>query len=381
MLQQAYQDVAGEIGHDILFKGESLVDAQDQWFKMTLEGRMQRFKQWISELGDGCLLVLDDLDDAETGTMLGAMPRVIFSTRNLELATSRLLSQHCILVPEMSPGDVKDLLLCGSKSENIDLTEEDLSCLATIAGGHPLTLSRIYKHAESLGFEKEQGDSRSDVQLFIHLFEAQNQDCDRRKHLLTRQPPLRDSVMESFSRFFSRMKPEVAREAKPFFEMISFTSPVFGSQTPSRFRDFQVARPWLSRYQDHLKDYALLAPGRSGTGELLQEFVRVSLARKNAGQDSFDIHPVWVECQRQQCIPARRAEWLREVILVCWAWDRQQESDALETAEYFASNAFALATSFNVRDEDLVSGPVTLDVVVQWSRKCKERALQPQAQS
>ncbi|KAF5567948.1 hypothetical protein FPHYL_3011 [Fusarium phyllophilum] len=350
-LQQASHKAATEIGHEILVTSTFYAGALERWSRLQQEERIQEFNQWVSRPKGNCLLVLDDLDGIETASMLAQAPRAIFSSRNRNSVGQSYI--HPIDIPKMDDDEVDQLLR--SLPQQPKPTQADLLAVGEIAQGHPLTVRCILERMRN---------NRINIQGFIDQFRVDSQDCVKQLLLRTRLPS-RDTIMESFRRFFDHMALANVTLAHVFFDIIAFTSPVFGSTSASRYREFEVPEEYLGNCRGSLKDSNLLSPGSTIKNQLLREFARVSLAKTGDGQD-FEIHPIWIECQRHACKPPHRIECLRQVMAICDAWHRHGQQHEQEAALYFMNNAFHLGTAFHIQDRELASGTVTLQKISEW---------------
>lgn len=363
-LNQAFLEIAEDIGHDLLLgrAGYNFHELHSIWTTFSKSQRIQAFteatKRLSSEENGGCLLLLDDIDGIKDRQNLQQdMPRdakiILCSTRDPSLAKALGDIEP---VPPLNITDMSALIDAELHLNDLEVEPEKVRALAKVLDGHPVAGLRAVPYI-SLELSHVHGDAAVDV--FLQSFDGDQWEV--RNDFLTYRPAIGLSVMQTFEISINRLNPERTAGVHQLLEAIVFLS---APDSDLDFRTFlSIERPWLAGLSADLPDSEFFASGLSGKAADLGALENVSLGSRKTRKDPLRLHRLWLECIRQRSRHEGRLNWLRQVLLLCYhSWIRNKDRPLVGP---FVKNCINIARSFRISYKELSQPPVSQSWILE----------------
>jgi len=249
--------------------------------------------------------------------------------------------------------DIRKLLEVEWKRHGLRATSEEIEEVLSIVDGHPLVASRVVPYVKQLALEASSAEETSSVQGFIDIFKFQN--WKARNKFLKHKIHFGPSIEETFEVSIERLDAEKKADTLKFLEALGF---ICGSEPLVDYYNFlSVQGPWLAGLQIQIPDYELFVSGMEGKADLLQELEKVSLVfRPDPDHQLLRFHPIWLECIHQCCGPDRRQLWLKQILLICYDFEKEKRNPGnLGNLDPYVANCLRITWKFNTQPESLAA--------------------------
>ncbi|KAH8807181.1 hypothetical protein F5884DRAFT_338992 [Xylogone sp. PMI_703] len=352
-LDNIFYEMAECIGHDTLVGRYEYHLLPDIWRNYGKTARIEAFKEWLGiEKNEEAIVFLDDMDGLAEyegdPSALEALPRdaktVLISTRDPSLSKWSNLATEEIRLAPMHRAEIKDLLWRElRKTSGLRPSQPELEEIANIVHGHPLSTICTASFIQQLSTSSDHP-----VRDFLNLINSQ--DWKNRREFLEHVPRYFGfSIMSSYRTSLSRLPKEQAEDTKTLLSAISFLTSSTSDLNASDF--FRLDMCWIAEstkdfFQCRETSVFVASPYKRGSWLTALDNASVGLGPTVGSR--MRIHPIWLECIRQECEHVGRLRWLRLILAIAY-----HHKNTPNSVEPFVNNCLEIARRFSINLTEL----------------------------
>lgn len=372
-MQQKTDEYACLVGHDVLtgkYPPSANPELHRIWNDYPREAQQRHFLEWVADVNNKCILVLDDVDaGGDMDRILNELPlstRIIVSMRNPGIGEAAKLTRrsNCLAlpVPPLETEDAKLLIETLLDSYQFDDSSGQTKKIASALERHPFAICAALAYMSHLRLLQDPAARMNTAETLLHTLKGP--DWQSRAWFLETKftemnhPSL--SILVLFESTLERMMQQTANpidrhKFPPFLQAIAFLSiPDYLVD----FRQFFHAIKMLRRQlvpQQHKIDLVFDRGLNPEVGKLLHEAKQACLIIQEESERMY-MPGIWQECIiLHKCDALRREYWLKQVLLLCYCHFKEN-GDSQDLAP-FAENCIRIADKLAINVENLLIIP------------------------